>query len=105
MTYNRNVHGLNLISRDVDGSKVYYLYNGHHDVVQLVTETGTLVATYYYDAFGVIVEEDGDSEDNPYRYSGYFYDSETTLYYLKARFYDAGIARFMQEDTYYGNLY
>jgi len=70
--------------------------------VQLLTETGTLVATYYYDAFGVIVEEDGDSETNPYRYAGYFYDSETTLYYLKARFYDAGIARFMQEDTYYG---
>jgi RHS repeat-associated protein len=102
VTYSRNVYGTNLISRDVDGSKVFYLYNGHADVVQLVTQTGLVVATYDYDAFGVIIEETGESS-NPYRYAGYFFDAETTLYYLNSRFYDAGIARFLQEDTYYGS--
>jgi len=102
VTYARNVHGIDLISRDVGGAKAYYLYNGHHDVAQLVTETGLIVASYYYDAFGVILGETGDG-GNPYRYAGYFFDAETTLYYLKSRFYDAGIARFLTEDTYRGS--
>ena len=58
--------------------------------------------TYYYDAFGNVEEASG-TFGNPYRYAGYMYDEETRLYYLNARFYDAKIARFMQEDTYLGN--
>ena len=27
-----NTYGTNLISRDLDGDKVYYLYNGHGDL-------------------------------------------------------------------------
>ena len=40
--------------------------------------------------------------DNPYRYRGYTFDSESGLYYLNARVYDPELARFMQEDTYRG---
>jgi len=39
---------------------------------------------------------------NPYRYSGYIFDEETGLYYLKARYYDPETARFLSEDTYLG---
>ena len=42
-------YGLTLISQ---GNDAYYLYNGHGDVVQLVTSTGTLGRSYAYDAFG-----------------------------------------------------
>ena len=97
-----NVYGTNLISRDVAGQKVYYLYNGHGDVTGLVSSSGTIIASYYYDAFGNIVEQSGNFS-NPYRYSSYVYDEESRLYNLNARFYDASIARFMQEDTYLGN--
>ena len=97
-----NVYGLSLISREADGDKVYYLYNGHGDVTALVSETGMIVKTYYYDAFGNVLEETGTAE-NPFLYSGYVYDAESKLYDLKARFYDAKIARFMQEDTYLGS--
>jgi len=48
------------------------------------------------------VEQSGNFS-NPYRYAGYIYDEEITLYNLKARYYDAGIARFLQEDTYLGD--
>ena len=96
-----NVYGTNLISRDLDNEKVYYLYNGHGDVTGLVNGGGTVITSYYYDAFGNIVEETG-SFSNPYRYAGYVYDPESGLYNLNARFYDAKIARFMQEDTYRG---
>ena len=45
---------------------------------------------------------------NRFRYTGEQYDSLTGQYYLRARYYNPVIARFTQEDTYYGdglNLY
>ena len=79
-----------------------YLYNGHGDVTALVDESGAVVASYDYDSFGNVTEESGDA-DNPYRYAGYTYDGDSKLYYLDSRFYDAKIARFLQEDTYRGD--
>ncbi|WP_454054439.1 hypothetical protein [Clostridium sp. Marseille-Q7071] len=52
------------------------MYNGHSDVTKLLNSNGDILASYYYDAFGNILEETG-SIDNPYRYSGYEYDGET----------------------------
>lgn len=78
------------------------MYNGHADVTVLLdAATVVVAASYYYDAFGNILEETG-SVDNPIRYAGYQYDKETELYYLNARMYDPKIARFLQEDTYRG---
>jgi RHS repeat-associated protein len=98
-----NVRGLNLIARVSDGDTTYFMYNGHADVVALTDGGDTVLASYYYDAFGVHREQDG-GDSNPYRYAGYMFDTETGLYYLKARFYDPELARFLQEDTYRGNM-
>ena len=68
----------------------------------LASGSGQVITSYYYDAFGVVLEEN-NARHNPYRYRGYFYDSEVKLYDLKARFYDAAMARFLQEDTYLGS--
>ena len=35
---------------------------------------------------------------NPFRYRGYYYDSETGLYYLNSRYYDPSIGRFINAD-------
>lgn len=35
---------------------------------------------------------------NPLRYRGYFYDTETGLYYLKSRYYDPEVSRFISSD-------
>gem|GEM_PF-2449333 len=99
---NRNVYGLNLLMRTVGTDSYYYMYNGHADVTALVNAaTGEVDATYYYDAFGNILESTGNV-DNNITYAGYQYDEETGLYYLNARMYDPKIARFLQEDTYTG---
>ena len=45
------------------------------------------------------------NEKNNIRYAGYFYDAETGLYYLNARFYDPETARFIQQDSYSGDIY
>ena len=52
----------------------------------------------------------GSHEDIPNRllYGGQQYDAETEQYYLRVRYYNPVIGRFMQEDTYRGdglNLY
>ena len=69
-------------------------------MVQLTNTNGELTRNYNYDAFGN--ERDPDEEDaNPFRYCGEYYDTETGLYYLRARYYDPLIGRFTQEDTHW----
>ena len=38
-------------------------------------------------------------KDNPYRFKGYYYDEETGMYYLKSRYYQPEICRFISADT------
>ncbi len=44
---------------------------------------------------------------NPLRYRGYYYDTETSLYYLQSRYYDPETGRFINMDAYFvaGNDY
>jgi RHS repeat-associated protein len=98
----RNVYGINLLTRQVGVDTFIYMYNGHADVTALLSTAGTIVATYYYDAFGNILDQNGVLSNN-ILYAGYQYDTETGLYYLNARMYDPVTARFMQEDTYTGD--
>lgn len=94
--------GINYIGRvDNAGTLSYFLYNGHGDVVQTVSEAGEIENQYDYDIFGnptLTVE----NYLNSIRYAGEFYDSETGLYYLRARYYDPYIGRFISEDSYWG---
>ena len=89
----------------------YYLYNLQGDVIALAdASTGKLAATYTYDAWGKIVKINGIDPDsvaessiakiNPFRYRGYYYDTETGLYYLNSRYYDPEVGRFINADKY-----
>ena len=63
----------------------------------LLTSGNTVVRNYEYDAYGK--EKDGSSADeNPFRYSGEYFDSETGFIYLRNRYYDPSSARFISED-------
>ncbi len=91
------VRGLSLVAAVQDGTRTYYHYNAHGDVVQLTNSSGTVTKNYTYDAFGV--EQDAsDGDANPFRYCGEQYDSETGNYYLRARYYSPEVGRFTQED-------
>ena len=98
----RYARGINYIARIDNTDKLsYFMYNGHGDVVQTVSEDGEIENRYDYDIFGnptLTVE----NYQNSIRYAGEFYDSETGLYYLRARYYDAYIGRFISEDSYWG---
>ena len=95
------VRGINLIRSDMAGTVNYYLFNGHGDVVQLTNSSGNVIKTYDYDAFGN--EKNLDANDgNPFRYCGEYFDKETGTYYLRARYYNPVIGRFITEDSYLG---
>ncbi|MEL4106276.1 RHS repeat-associated core domain-containing protein [Oscillospiraceae bacterium WX1] len=99
-----NVYGGDmLISRTAGTTTLYYLYNGHGDVVNIADSTGSIVMTYDYDPFGVVTTATGNIA-NSYLYAGYQFDDETGLYYLNARYYDPVMARFMSADTYLGSV-
>ena len=88
-------------------TKLHYhvVTNVQGDVVAIYSREGTLVASYEYDAWGncTIVSDNsttGIATLNPFRYRGYYYDTDLGLYYLQSRYYDAEIGRFINADGY-----
>jgi RHS repeat-associated protein len=178
------IRGINLIAFDDSvGTRKYYLFNAHGDVVQLTDASGNVVTDYSYDGFGnrellfgdlnnddiinmddyliirdymigvitdfptldgiIKADVDGDrnidSDDlayiaqynikmikvfpadnnlngyadeneinityvdaNPFRYCGEYFDKETGSIYLRARYYNPSVGRFISEDSYWG---
>ena len=84
----------------------YFVCNWRGDVIQIYNASGTLVGSYTYDAWGRVTENatsadtENITETNPIRYRGYYYDTETRLYYLKSRYYDPAVKRFLNADGY-----
>ena len=81
----------------------YYLYNLQGDVIAIVrATTGQIVAKYSYDAWGkcTVTNATGYAvgDKNPFRYRGYYYDTETGLYYLNSRYYNPEFGRFISAD-------
>ena len=84
-----------------NGTLYYYVLNLQGDVIAIVSENGTCVATYTYDAWGSVISQSGTlAAVNPIRYRGYYYDTETRLYYLQSRYYDPQVKRFVNADCF-----
>ena len=82
-------------------TKYFYVKNLQGDILKVISATGTEAAAYTYDAWGKLLTSAGDlAEVNPLRYRGYFYDTETGLYYLKSRYYDPEVSRFINPDAF-----
>lgn len=87
----------------------YFVCNWRGDVIRIYDGAGAVVANYNYDAWGNVISVTGANgavitdpthiaNVNPLRYRGYYYDSETGLYYLRSRYYDPAVKRFINED-------
>ncbi|MBE7052211.1 MAG: RHS repeat-associated core domain-containing protein [Ruminococcaceae bacterium] len=85
------------LAKEIDGEYFYYIYNGHGDVVMMIDENGTIKNSYAYDPWGAIVSQ-SETIENSHKYAGEYYDDETGLIYLRARYYDPSTRRFIQED-------
>ena len=84
----------------VKGADYYYIRDGLMCITGLVDANGGAVVNYRYDSWGKLISITGSmadtlGKDNPYRYKGYYYDDETGMYYLKSRYYQPEICRFI----------
>ena len=90
----------------IDGTFYYYVKNLQGDVTQIRDENNNLIASYVYDAWGKVLSVTENTTNsigakNSIRYRGYYYDTESNLYYLNARYYDPQIKRFISSRRKY----
>ena len=69
----------------------------------LTDENAQVSDTYTYDAYGRLLSQTGSS-DTAYQFGGEQRDSLTGLDYLRARYYDPDLGRFISKDAFSGLL-
>ena len=95
-----------------DENIYYYTHNWRGDIVGIYNGNGDLRAKYTYDSWGnvtsitdgngnVITDQNHVGNLNPFRYRGYYMDTETGMYYLMSRYYDPVTHRFVNADGYF----
>ena len=92
-----------LLGFSYNGAKYYYIRNLQSDIIGILDNSGNQVVSYTYDSWGKLLSIDGSAKDtigvqNPFRYRGYYYDTETGFYYLNSRYYDPMVGRFLNAD-------
>jgi len=83
--------------------KYFYLHDRLGSVRQVVNDSGVVVKDYAYDPYGQTIESSG-TFDNPFQFTGQYFDSEIEEYYLRARQYNPQIARFTSRDPVRGEF-
>lgn len=90
------------------GEELSYYHRDEQLSTAIITGgQGEIRNSYQYDAFGNMFDSD-EQVYNRILYTGQQYDDLTGQYYLRARYYNPVLGRFMQEDVYQGdglNLY
>ena len=83
----------------------YFEKNLQGDIIAVYNASGTKVLSYTYDAWGnhTVTWHNSSGTNlyaqyNPFRYRGYYYDTETGLYYLQSRYYNPAWGRFLNVD-------
>ncbi|WP_052755978.1 RHS repeat-associated core domain-containing protein [Paenibacillus durus] len=102
----RYVYGLGLIGReDASGDYQTYHYDRRGSTVALTDETGQTTDTYTYGNYGERLDHQGTLEQ-PFQYNGR--DGVMTdangLYYMRARYYNPDIKRFVNRDVVTGTI-
>ena len=118
------LEGTNIISETTNSATKWYMYdstdsiigfeynnvpyyfekNAQGDVVRIYSRNGVAVCEYSYDAWGncTISGNTTIANANPFRYRGYYYDTESGFYYLQSRYYDPVVGRFLNADNCIG---
>jgi RHS repeat-associated protein len=83
--------------------KYFYLHDRLGSVRQIVDKDGLVVKYYTFGPFGD-TRESGGSLDDPFMFTGQWFDSEIGQYYLRARQYDPIVMRFTTRDPVFGQF-
>lgn len=95
-----NIYGLGLIYRiDSTGNAYYYHYDFTGNTVAMTDAAGNIVNKYAYTPFGTVVGSE-ETVSNPFRYVGKYgvIDDNNGLLYMRARYYDPEVGRFITKD-------
>lgn len=102
------VYGNNIderINMEIGTTDYYFHLDRLGSTVALTNSLGAVVEQYEYDDFGApqfynsaFVSLSGSSIGNPYLFTGRRYDTNTSLYNYRARWYDPGSGRFLVQD-------
>lgn len=100
------IAGFTYYLSDTVAQNYFYRKNAQGDITGIYDNNYNLLCEYVYDAWGnhkIIVDETNANAVfianlNPFRYRGYYFDTETGLYYLNSRYYDPELGRFVNAD-------
>ena len=90
----------NLLSQRKDSSTSFYHYDVLGSTSELSDSTETVTDSYLYGAWGNLVASTGTTA-NPFRWIGkvgYYFDEDTTDYYVRARYYQPVNVRWRSKD-------
>src|SRR5208282_6624907 len=79
------------------GTLSYYEADGLGSITSLTSSVGAIANSYTYDSYGKLTNSSG-SLMNPFRYTSREFDTETNLYFYRARYHDPMAGRFLTED-------
>lgn len=108
-----DVLGVSISSLGVTNKKAkqsgnfYFMKDIQGSVTGITDSSGVVKQRYRYSSFGKVIKIDDDSGnsiisdrfiDNQFAYTGREYDTEISMYYYRARYFDPTIGRFLQQD-------
>ena len=97
------VRGRALISGSSPSFEFFPLYDVQRTVVGAVNNAGLLNQTYGYDPFGITTAIAGSlGNSNKFRYTGEALEPSPDIYYLRTRYYDPKLGRFLSKDPFLG---
>jgi len=94
-----------VLTMDRNGNTYYYHYDGLGSVTDVTDAAGAVQESYKYNPYGQpsIFDSLGSpiissAIGNRYMFTGREWDSESEIYYYRARMYDPALGRFLQRD-------
>jgi len=100
-------HGQVLAQHDgnYNGDLYFYLHDRLGSVRQVIDTDANVKNRYVYEPYGSgFTAEVEETVDNPFTFTGQWYDEEIGQYYLRARMYDPQLYRFTARDPYQGDF-
>jgi RHS repeat-associated protein len=92
------------LAEELSGTNQYLLPGGSTgNITHALSSSAAVINEYSYDAFGNRTLVSG-SHSTRHGYTGEEYDADTGLLYLRARYYDPQLGRFISVDPFLGRL-
>ena len=97
----RYTHGPNIdepLAMEKNSQMTYFHSDGLGSITSLSNASGTIVQRYDYNAFGNVTITTQGNIQQPYAFTGREYDTETGMYFYRARYYNPQVGRFVTKD-------